>query len=111
MADNHFTEIEELRHTSQGVADIKELLVRIEPTIISISSSLASLKASIDSLRQDISNYKGDSSFRLSAELEDLEGEYKKADDKQRRLKLEIKENEWLQEFKALVSGITDSVL
>ncbi|KIR42337.1 hypothetical protein I307_00815 [Cryptococcus deuterogattii 99/473] len=93
-------EIEELRHTSQGVTDTKELVVRVEPIIISISSSLASLKASIDSLRQDISDYKGDASSPLSAELEDLEGEYKKADDKQRRLKLEIKENEWLQEFK-----------
>lgn len=110
MADNHFTEIEELRHASQGVTDNKELLVRIEPIVISISSSLASLKASIDSLRQDISNYKGDASFRLSVELEDLEGEYKKADDKQRRLKLEIKENQWLQEFKTLVSSITNSV-
>lgn len=57
-----------------------------------------------------MSNYKGDASFRLSAELEDLEGEYKKADDKQRRLKLEIIENEWLQEFKTLVSSITNSV-
>lgn len=110
MTDNHFAEIEELRHTSQGVTDTKELLVRIEPIIMSISSSLASLKASIDILRQDISNYKGDASFRLSAELEDLEGEYEKADDKQRQLKLEIKENEWLQEFKTLVSSITNSV-
>lgn len=110
MTDNYFIEIEELRHTSQGVTDTKELVVRVEPIIISISSSLASLKASIDSLRQDISDYKGDASSPLSAELEDLEGEYKKADDKQRRLKLEIKENEWLQEFKTLVSSITNSV-
>lgn len=70
-----------------GTTDGKELLIRVEPIIISISSSMAPIKTSIDSLREDISNYKGDDSLRLSAELEELEREYRKADDKQRRLK------------------------
>ena len=99
IIDDCFIETEELRHTLHGTTDGKELLIRVEPIIISISSSRAPIKTSIDSLREDISNYKGDDSLRLSAELEELEREYRKADDKQRRLKLEVKENEWSQEF------------
>lgn len=71
---------------------------------------MASVKASVDILREDISKYKGDCSLRLNAELEELEREYRKADDKQRRLKLEVKENEWSQEFQTLVSGLKSSI-
>lgn len=110
ITDDCFIETEELRHTSHGITDSKELLIHVEPIIISISSSMTPVKASVDILREDISKYKGDCSLRLNAELEELEREYRKADDKQRRLKLEVKENEWSHEFQTLVSGLKSSL-
>ncbi|WWD16634.1 hypothetical protein CI109_101064 [Kwoniella shandongensis] len=98
-------EIQELRHSS-----LPDTITqphsnsapgsRIDTLIQSLTDTITLLRPQITALQPDITRYHGDGSNDLSDGVEELMGDWKRAEEQHRLLKEEMKEDGWLVRFR-----------